>query len=436
MLIPVKNMACPIPVFRYALEFWETDLYRLEIFYKDTLDSGDKELINYLLSASQGNGMKSNLKMRTVNIRDKNQNIPQYILEDFRSEDFPLIVLRYPVSSGISSVLWSAPFNRKNIDLLLNSPARDSIANKLITDVTAVWVFLESGDRHKDNETLALLNKELRRLEQTLVLPDLELWVNNYKGESGEKVPKIKFEVLRVSRDDPREELFIKMLMGTEKYLTKFQMEPMVFPVYGRGLVLLSLVGQGIDEKNVGDAADFLTGPCSCQAKLLNPGVDLLISMDWNKLVYYLADVNIANPLTGLGDFSTREAEVKRQLEAAVYKRLGTAGNTDTEQDNGPGKLVYLGTLGSTTMKDQNDKEKVTGKVDETGITWETKESPDEKPAYRETANASIERSIVIIDQVKQKKNFKNNIVMFFAVVFGIVIFGVIVLFLKKISKK
>ncbi|HLH29106.1 MAG TPA: hypothetical protein VKW77_09320, partial [Acidimicrobiales bacterium] len=53
------------------------------------------------------------------------------------------------------------------------------------------------------------------------------------------------------------------------------------FPVFGRGRVLWGLAGRGLTADNIGESGVFLTGACSCEAKELNPGVDLLFAADW-----------------------------------------------------------------------------------------------------------------------------------------------------------
>ena len=324
LVIPVKNIACPIPVFRYALEFWEAEPYRLEIFYRNSLGPGGEDLVNYLITTWE-NEVKSNFIMRTVNVEGDDHDIPESIIKDLLPGKGALMVLRYPYMSGINSVIWSAPLNEENVDLLLNSPVRETITSWLSSNATAVWIFLESGDIRRDRSAIALLERELRRLEQTLVLPDYNLWLGDHSSVSEGNFPKIKFDVLRVSRNDPREEILVRMLMNSEHYLDKFKSEPIVFPLYGRGIALWAIIGDRIDEINITRAAEFLTGPCSCQVKSLNPGIDLLISADWDNLVDNIADINIANPLSGMGDFTSRETEVRRQLESATLERLGTA---------------------------------------------------------------------------------------------------------------
>jgi hypothetical protein len=40
--------------------------------------------------------------------------------------------------------------------------------------------------------------------------------------------------------------------------------------------------GEDIDDE-MREAAEFLNGPCSCELKELNPGMDLLIAADWDR---------------------------------------------------------------------------------------------------------------------------------------------------------
>jgi hypothetical protein len=93
---------------------------------------------------------------------------------------------------------------------------------------------------------------------------------------------KVKFSMIQLQRNQPGEKMFVNMLLNSESDLSSFS-EPLAFPVYGRGRALYALVGSGISKENIKDACKFLIGPCSCQVKDLNPGTDLLMSVDWDK---------------------------------------------------------------------------------------------------------------------------------------------------------
>ncbi len=345
------SLSCPIPVFRYALEYWETDPYSLEIIYDNSLSTEEEELVNYLLGALSGSNSKTNIDIIKT---DATGNFNNYTCNylNHQTGKGSVMVLRYPRISGNNRVIWSGLLNKVNVDQLLQSPVRANIGQKLAREVTAVWIFMESGDRSKDRDALNILDKELRRLEQTLVLPDRQLWM----GPNGE-VPEIKFEIITLSRKNQSEEHLIKMLLNSEDDLSEFDNEPIVFPVFGRGIVLYGIVGKGINEWNIRDAAEFLTGPCSCQAKLLNPGIDLLMSMDWNMLVEHVTDISIANPLSGMGDFSNREEEARRRLESATARRFGSEiRRNQPKKETEPGKVVVLNIFGSAGTEQEEGK--------------------------------------------------------------------------------
>lgn len=352
LVLPLKALSCPIPVFRYALEYWNSDPYYLEVVYEGSLTPEEEETLSFLLSAASNGEFKANLEIKRTDTREGIDGVTRDFLKD-HPPGLPLMVLRYPRISGNNRIIWSGHFNRANAELLIHSPVRNTLRQRLVKEATAVWILLESGDRKKDQAALDVLERELRRLEKTLVLPEEQLWL-------GAKVefPAIKFDVIRVSRNDEREKHLVSMLLNIEKDLADFYDEPIVFPVFGRGIALYGIVGKGINEWNIRDAAEFLTGPCSCQAKLLNPGFDLLISMDWDSYVEKITDINIANPLSGMGDFSRKEEEVKRLLESVTARRLGTLpGEGEADSDN-QGRVVYLDLSGSLGARADEETEK------------------------------------------------------------------------------
>ncbi len=450
------SYACPIPVFRYALEYWDADPYSIVIFYEGLFDPPEKELVDYLLAASRGGESKANIELRNVDTGGGMDDITRGYLKSFSPPELPWVVLRYPRVSGINRVIWSGPLNRTNVERIVSSPARESIAGKLVEDATAVWVFLESGDRRKDRAALELLGNHLNRLERTLVLPDMELWWKDSGKDMDDKMPAVKFEVVSISRNDPREEQFINMLINSEDDLNKFETEPIIFPVYGRGIALWAIVGSGINEWNISEAAEFLTGPCSCQAKLLNPGVDLLIAMDWDNVVMNITDMNIANPLSGMGDFSSREAEVRTRLEKVTRERLGTSGGKETNEDK-QARVVYLDIFSATGHNSQQgnpgNQDEKTKPATPTGTTIRagsesgpgeaekmlTEKQVPESPAGRTLpdqhgpAGEAQENRRAAIDLPENEKSIKYTMVYIFTGVIGSILLGGIVLYHKNI---
>jgi hypothetical protein len=177
--------------------------------------------------------------------------------------------------SGIPQNAFSGPLTDPAVSTLLDSPIRKEIAKRILAGESAVWILLESGIKQQDEEAAHLLDSQLRRMTEKLEvsMPGTELDGSNSR-----------FSTVRVSRDDPLEATFVEMLLRSEPELATLS-EPMAIPVFGRGRALFALVGEGIHEDNIEHVCRFLTAWCSCQVKELNPGVDLLMSVDWSRLV-------------------------------------------------------------------------------------------------------------------------------------------------------
>jgi len=237
--------ACSVPVFRYALEHWAADAYRV------TVPTGVK--------------LEGNFS----------------VLE----EETTKIELRQPATMRNEAVIWSAEYSPTNAALLADSPARREIAERLRDGESAVWVLLESGDAAKDAEAVKFLDERLDYLAGVMALPALDQQdiKNGLVSIPGDGL-RLAFSTLKVKRDDPAEAVFVAMLLASEPDLREFQ-EPMVFPMFGQGRVLYALVGKGIRVETVDHAAQFLIGSCSCQVKEQNPGVDIVMAVDWKKLV-------------------------------------------------------------------------------------------------------------------------------------------------------
>ena len=93
---------------------------------------------------------------------------------------------------------------------------------------------------------------------------------------------ELKFSILQVKRDDPKESLLVRMLAGP-KAGELLEGKPFVAPVFGQGRVLGAWPADTMDAEGIEEASFFLTGACSCQVKAQNPGWDLLLSVDWKK---------------------------------------------------------------------------------------------------------------------------------------------------------
>jgi len=282
LALPVLEChACNVPVFRYALERWPGDVFEVVVFHRGRLTQQAQGAVDVLDKASfRGEGF-GNFDVTMVDLDAKPHASLLKLWQSQREAKPPWMVVRYPFRTQIEKSPFSTPLTVESVKKLIESPARSEIANRIVKGEVAVWVLLESGDKEKDDRVEAFMKEQFGKLAEILQLPELtdadrELMAD---AEGGPPLG-VTFSVLRLSRNDPRELALVNMLLDSEDDLRTFS-EPIVFPVFGRGRALYALVGDGINEDNVTEGCAFLVGPCSCQAKALNPGTDLLMHVDW-----------------------------------------------------------------------------------------------------------------------------------------------------------
>lgn len=277
LLVAIAH-ACNVPVFRFALERWRADAYRVTVFHEGPLTAADKEALTQL--EEQQEKSRANVLVRSLDVADL-EPADQELLKTFSAAKYPLVTMQYPAALQIEPPIWSQPFTAASTQQLLDSPLRKELLNRLLDGETAVWLLLECGDAAKDNAAAALLADQLPKLTKELKLPELtDLPDDNLVA----KTPlKLSFSLLRVPRGEAESPL-VQMLVNCESDLPE-RVDPMVFPVFGRGRALLPLIGAGITADNIKNSATFLTGACSCEVKELNPGFDLLLTADWDALL-------------------------------------------------------------------------------------------------------------------------------------------------------
>ena len=288
---------CSTPVFRYAMERWMADYYDGVLIHKDEIPDDhpaavlfqgeEAEFLNVRLSKIDLNDEDS-WKHLAVKPEDSN-SAPEVLtaVSVLKSrlgveipEKLPALVLWYPWQKGRAVPFWTGEFTPSTIKTLIQSPKRQELAQRLTDGQTAVWIFVQSGNAEKDKAALQLLNQELESATQ-----QLKEMAAEYPAEPGMPSFEYKFSTLTVSRSDPNEQMLLAMLLSSEPDLDEYAAEPIVFPVFGRGRALFALVGEGINSDNLREAIAFITGPCGCEIKMMNPGVDLLMSVNWDASV-------------------------------------------------------------------------------------------------------------------------------------------------------
>jgi hypothetical protein len=311
--------ACVTPVYRYALERWESDVYRVVVFHRGELDETHLKSLAPVAKISRRiygkpanapedwtgeENLKANLTLRFANLDEDVSSATLALLSaQNKNMALPHAVIRYPRATGIAYPLWSGPLGNLDPSVLVDSPKRREVGRLLIDGETAVWVLLLTGDAEKDKTAHETLERELVGVRLRLKLPVIEdvepLGVDFLKAR---EQWRITFPIVEVSRADREEVPFITMLIKTDENALKRLNEPIAFPIFGQGRVLRSFVGEQINGKEIEESCSFLVGSCECEVKDQNPGKDMLMLADWSKVHKTVKDVPLP-PLTGYSDF-------------------------------------------------------------------------------------------------------------------------------------
>lgn len=311
---------CQVPVFRYALERWEPDAHEVLILSDGPLSEDHATLLEQLEPDPVSGSPVANLRSRVL---DGSTADSRRFLDQWRathpSAKLPQILVRSPDVKQEQPVIWSAPLSRANLDQMVDSSVRQELSEELIDGTTAVWVLLQSGNEKADMEAEETLRTRLRHNETAMKLsmPDAQDIADGFDP----KKLKLRFKLLTVNRADKDEGFLVQSLLNVESDLAddEYTDQPMAFPVFGRGRALYALIGKGIANDVIDEACHFLIGPCSCQVKEQNPGVDLLMAVDWNALVETSINTDVElPPLMGLSGFGKSRTETEDEPAAGV----------------------------------------------------------------------------------------------------------------------
>ena len=316
---PLPSRACSVPVFRYALERWDRDLFQVIIVKSGTFSEEEIALAQALKAETVlGDGfLNTHVSIANVmdaSMRDTLSGMYRQAVEAAVPEE-TLLTLFYPSSQGKKDLLWKTKFDQESVDQLLENTSRNNSTDAILTGASTVFLLLDSGNATLDDAAFETLQTEATRLQNTLEIPEGIIGTNGEvtggrltaeearaedpSNQLKSGIPlKIAFEILRLT-DSP---ILRSILLNMEAELKAQTDQPMAFPVFGRGRVLPPMVGEAINAENITLAANYLCGACSCQMKAQNPGMDTLSNLDWRS---YLAGSEVIRekelpPLSGI----------------------------------------------------------------------------------------------------------------------------------------
>ena len=356
LAIPSLATACNIPVFRYALENWQPDPYRIAIVHGAPLSDAQAGIAKMLSDANADPNHPANIDVNTISLAEDvdeaADDFTRLVHREFDDAtiDQPIVAVYYP--NGLRASIWNGALDEANVRRVLGTFAdstRSEISKRLVDGHSAVWVLITTGDTEKDHRARDDLTKLLTVANEEVVLPDQSLIESEEEFRADNPIElRVEFSMLEIDRSDADEACFVQMLLNSEEDLLEFD-EPIAIPVFGRGRTYFALVGKGINRDTVLDNCSFVCGACSCQVKQENPGIDTLMAFNWEASITGSAmpDVELP-PLTGIGDLLAQttntgsdSSDPLPQANAATDPAVTDAGQSAAAQSDA-GKLAEL----------------------------------------------------------------------------------------------
>jgi hypothetical protein len=220
----------------------------------------------------------ANLAVLEVDLEQPLDEELQKLWKAQTAERLPWIVVQVPGSDGQMHPFWSGSLESADFKQLVDSPLRRTIGRHLLAGESAVWLLVEGGNKQRDDDAFQLLQTRLKTLEREIELP-----VPDPSMVATDLALKLSFPLVRVSRNDANENLFLRLLFFHREDLSQAD-APVVVPIFGRGRALVCLSGSDINSRQIDQLGLFLGGQCSCEVKEQSPGYDLLMAVDWDSI--------------------------------------------------------------------------------------------------------------------------------------------------------
>ena len=312
IIATTSTMACQVPVFRYALERWDAENYRLIVMHRKPLPPAIHDELLSLQKFLTSKPPQANVSLEVINV-DKISEQAQWSLPGIKSmQSDPWLVLLSPDGN---KTVYSTPLTPGATQSILNSPTRKKWLSHILSGASVVWIVIPGNDHNTSKNPLSLLQSALSKAEKSIKIPegvyrpeDLKNnHVNDVDREDVLRSPiplKISFPILTLNRSDPKEAAFFAML--TQGMPAEMKQQTLFVPLFARGRMLQPLPASRATEDIILRGCSYLCGACSCTVKDNNPGIDIIIQQNWqNHLQNGLIVIDKElPPLEGVGDLT------------------------------------------------------------------------------------------------------------------------------------
>jgi hypothetical protein len=278
--------ACNIPVFRYALERWKSDDYEIVVYYSGKLGAEDEAMVAKLEAASTNNGGTTNANLVQVAIdteKDADRMEAWRVIAEKTKATLPYLTVQLKSASARTIDAWHGSMEDAKRFEIVDSPARREIAKRLLGGHSIVWIVIKSNDEKENANVIELLKEQCLALESYIKLPE---GIGAPGSELYAEVPLfVKFSYIEIDSNNPDERLLIHLIQNFHSDATDAKLT-FIAPVFGRGRLLEVIPSNDFNADLMRDLSMFMSGACSCQVKDRNPGIDLLMSRDWDVALF------------------------------------------------------------------------------------------------------------------------------------------------------
>lgn len=279
--------ACQVPVFRYALERWESDKYQLFLVTPRTLTEQERAEVDSFKKTLPD----TNLTFTEINVSTISEADLWKLPEINTSISSPQLFLFHPEKLNQTTPIANLPLSAHSLNTIIDSPARNSIVKSLVAGDSAVWVILHNNDEEKAAEVQKALDLHIGKAANSIQLPEGIVGTNERDQITDQtdledvlrsSIPlKIAFSSKTLDSNAAGEEVFVATLLENLPASIRELSEPLIIPVFGRGRKITPILASELSYTTILSGSQYLCGACSCQVKEQNPGVDLLIHENW-----------------------------------------------------------------------------------------------------------------------------------------------------------
>jgi len=267
--------ACDTPVYQYSMYEWRPDRYEVRYFHR----AGEAPAADAAVNERLRTASVANLSFHSVEVAADGGVAQQHASawRGHRMSELPLHVVSVPRHGPI----FAGRLDAAAAGQLVDSPGRRELAGELSAGRAGVLVVLLDRAAGDDERVLQVARDAAA------------------EAADGERTVGL----VSVDRADPAERWLVRQLLTVEDDLREIA-GSMVFGAFGRGHVLPPFVGKGVTAQGMRDLIAFIHGPCACELKAANPGIDLLMRWSWDDHLPQWATADATQPGFVLFDFT------------------------------------------------------------------------------------------------------------------------------------